>query len=307
LSTAIQHTRNTSREESIRVKLALWASRTSDVRLLHVDSAGRETELEHYSLRRTGAEATATGDHTSEELATAISRDLAHDASGYPSSQCYQLRAYSGEVAMGSMRFQVEGTLSTDSIHLERANESGVLEMTMRHQEAIMRSTVGMLAQAAEMTRETLVSLREEVKQYRAHEATMLRERWDMAQLQTERDVRVLQTGEEQVRKHQAYQDGRNLVMTLLHHLMGGTGPVTTVLVDEFIGSVTPDQFAEMTSGKGLNMTPEQFSILTKLHHGSTLRKKSAPAASAGDAPPASGAPSNGTSDAAAAPEGAPS
>jgi hypothetical protein len=174
--------------------------------------------------------------------------------------------------------------------------------MTMRHQEAIMRSTVGMLAQAADLTRETISSLREEVKQYREHEASMLRERWDLSALQTEREVRVLQAGEEQVRKHQVYQDGRNLVLTLLHHMMGGTGPVTSMLVDQFIGSVSPEQFEAMVAGKGLQMTPEQFDLLTKLHHGSKQRQKAAEA---------KGATSNGNGAAPPAPapaaEGAPS
>lgn len=254
----------TVRVDAVAAKLSAWARRCTDVRLVHVDGATREVELEHYELG-VGKEA---------ELAQTIAHDLENDASTYPSPQRYHVLARTAEaVVMGTMRFQLDGTLPVSHGRglLEPPTEDGRTGQLMRHIENKETQINKLLDTVRQTMTQGMETMRGMLEVYKNAEQAMLAERFAARDAETMAKLLEIRTLEEETRKNATHQDIRQGVKLMVQKFTAGDSTTTTTTVDEFLNSIQADQFSVLQN----TLTQDQLRQLMILKAGVDARQKS--------------------------------
>lgn len=247
----------------VRSKLEAWAERASDVRLVHVDAAGREMELEQYKLEK-GTEA---------KLAETVARDLEIDVATYASPQRYHLIARLADgVLLGLARFQLEGKLHVPhgGQPLPPPTESGLVGQLMGHLESKEQTIKSLVSTVKETVTAGMESMRSMLEVYKREEAGIVKARLEMRHEEVAARVVEIRELEEQTRKNAIHGDAREGFKFLLHKVFAGDAQMTTSTVDRLVNSITKEQLQTLMG----SFSEEQMRDLVTLKEGTAQRAK---------------------------------
>lgn len=209
--------------------------------------------------------------YSSEEIPTMAEEIISRaqtDADGIGGVNRYTVTLYAlGEVrAVLRWPFRIRANGDEfDEAGDEAPNSKGLLQQLMRHNEALAKTMVHAVAGVTTVMARRLESSDNLNAQLMSQHVESMKLLEEAKSEQHSRDMELLTTEASESRKNQMFEKLALLVPVLINKLAGqkvmDASDPTVMMLQSFVGSMTPDQFAKIQS----SLKPEQMIVLGQL------------------------------------------